>query len=175
MTCTVCRHPKVTKINEALMMRSMTMDALADRYGVSKSALYRHRNTCIPQSLHDAKQGIPKAEPTSTIIEGGLLLEQAGRVHARASSLLDDLETGMRNGIVDPKSVISALKEVRSSLETLAKFNWQIADRPVRPPESERPEIDEAIMAALEARGVNITEPVPPPQTWEPPALGPAT
>ena len=43
MKCTICHHPKRQAIDKALMAKSDTLEALSQTYGLSTSALHRHK------------------------------------------------------------------------------------------------------------------------------------
>ena len=43
MSCTVCQHPQRQAIDQALMAKSDTLEALSQTYGLSTSALHRHK------------------------------------------------------------------------------------------------------------------------------------
>lgn len=43
MSCTICQHPKRPEIDQALMTGSATLAALSQEYGLSTSALHRHK------------------------------------------------------------------------------------------------------------------------------------
>lgn len=49
-TCTICRHRKRIEIEQELQ-RGQPLRTLADLYGTSKSALLRHRESCLPIDL----------------------------------------------------------------------------------------------------------------------------
>ena len=43
MPCTICQHPKRPDIDQALIAGSVTLAALSQEYGLSTSALHRHK------------------------------------------------------------------------------------------------------------------------------------
>ena len=43
MSCTICQHPKRQEIDQALIAGSTTLAALSQEYGLSTSALHRHK------------------------------------------------------------------------------------------------------------------------------------
>ena len=43
MSCTICQHPKRQEIDQALIAGSSTLAALSQEYGLSTSALHRHK------------------------------------------------------------------------------------------------------------------------------------
>ena len=43
MSCTICNHPQRQKIDQALIAGSATLAALSQEYGLSTSALHRHK------------------------------------------------------------------------------------------------------------------------------------
>jgi hypothetical protein len=151
--CQVCRHPRLTDIHEALLS-GVPRREVARRFGLERSAVDRHFKMHIPDAVRAAAQ---QAGPVRmSVIDGGVLLGQAAEVYERAVDLFDRLEEQLSTGAVDTRSVVAALREQRQALETLAKLNYVVADRPQAPEKVEAPAIDAAIVAALEARRIAV-------------------
>lgn len=96
-------------------------------------------------------------------LDGAVLLGLAAEQYERASTLLDRMEAKMSEPLakVDARSVVAALREVRQSVETLAKLSFAVQDRPGKPDALEAPELDAAIRRALEARDVTVGDAAP--------------
>lgn len=93
-------------------------------------------------------------------LDGAVLLGLAAEQYERSTTLLDRLEADMsvKGKAVDSRSVVAALREVRQSVETLAKLSFAVQDRPGKPDALEAPELDAAIRRALEARDVSVDD-----------------
>jgi|SRR5581483_1944460 len=109
-TCTVCRHPDLAAINEALLDR-VPLRTMADRWSVSKSALIRHRKAHISTALLAAKAA-------SEAVQGDNLLTQVHSIVERAKEIVDEAQL---DG--DRRTALAALREVRGSLELLGKLS----------------------------------------------------
>ena len=155
--CQVCRHPRLVDIHAALLSGTPRR-RVARLYGLDRNAVDRHWWQHMPADMRAAAASAGGGPVSMEVLDGRVLLGQAAEVYERAVDLLDRLEQQMsRPGArVDTRSVVAALREQRQALETLAKLNYLVADRPTAMEEVERPEIDAAIVRALEARGVEV-------------------
>lgn len=154
--CTVCRHPKVVEINGRLLAGEARA-RIAREYGLSDDAVGRHWAKHIPDAMR-AAQDVSDGEglPRLAVIEGEILLGQAGEILIRAKALLASLD----RDDVDPRARVFALAEVRKSLESLAKLNVMVAEQGKgKIAASQAPEIDAAIVRALEERLGTSAEP----------------
>lgn len=157
VACQVCRHPRLVDIHAALLSGTPRR-RVARTFGVDRNAVDRHWWQHMPDDMRAAAASAGGGPVSMEVLDGRVLLGQAAEIYERAVDLLDRLEEQMsRPGAkVDTRSVVAALREQRQALETLAKINYLVADRPVRMDEAPRPEIDAAILRALEARGVTV-------------------
>lgn len=162
--CQVCASPDVVQIHEALLA-GVPRRRIARNFGLDHSAMDRHWKLHVPAQMRGASARAQDARGPTSIdaLSGDVLVGLAAEQYERAESLLDRLEQQMAvpGARVDTRSVVAALREVRSSVETLAKLSFAVQDRPQRAAESESPAIDAAIMAALRARDVAVDEPAP--------------
>ena len=53
--CTVCQHPRRQAIDQALLARAGTLEALSRQFGPSMSALHRHKKH-LRENLRQAQQ-----------------------------------------------------------------------------------------------------------------------
>jgi hypothetical protein len=160
-TCQVCRHPRLREIHERLLQGEPRRRVAID-FGLSVDAMDRHWWRHMPDDVKAAADAARSAAgpPRLDAIEGAVLLGQAATVYERAQGLLDTLEGRLQRGEeVDARSVVAALREVRQSLETVAKLAFAVSDRPTKPVESELPQLDAAIIEALNARDFGIESP----------------
>lgn len=153
--CQVCTHPRVYLIHEALLA-GRPYAAVARQFGLDRNAVMRHVKQHMPDQMRDATYAAAdNAGPTRlSAIEGEVLLGQAAEVYQIAMHTLEDLES--RGG--DQRARVSAIRELRASLEMLAKLSFMIEDRGAGKIEKTgAPEIDRAIIKALEGRlGVDM-------------------
>lgn len=165
--CQVCASPRVSEIHEALLTGA-SRRAVARAFGLDRSAMDRHWLRHVPEQVRAAAnraedlQGAPRVQVDA--ISGDVLLGLMATQYETSRDLLDRLElslaTASPTGLgVDVRAIVAALREVRQSIESLAKLSFSVADRPAVPVASEAPEIDSAIRRALESRGVTVAEP----------------
>jgi len=61
-TCTVCRHPQRKEVEQDIVRREPER-AIAGHYGLSRGAIHRHKNNCLPEALaHAADRRMQKQE-----------------------------------------------------------------------------------------------------------------
>ncbi|MBC7343069.1 MAG: hypothetical protein H5U02_11635 [Clostridia bacterium] len=106
--CTVCGHPNVEEINKALLEGASYRD-IAQRFAVSKDALFRHRQH-LPAQLVAAHQA-------QEAIKAGNLLEQLNDLQRRTLAILEAAESGSDYGMA-----LKAIKEARENLKLLAEI-----------------------------------------------------
>ncbi len=131
--CTICNHPQRVEIDKALISGA-TYREIAQKYGVSKDALYRHRkNGHIAEHIAKAarKKEIKQAREIASVVEvkarneaanAETLLQQITSLKDRALTILDNAE---REGT---REACLALGEVRRTLEFLAKITGELQD-----------------------------------------------
>ncbi len=115
--CTVCTHKKRTAIDKALVARQ-PFRTIADRFGVSKSALIRHSDDHIPAALVKAQEATEAAQADN-------LLAQVTDLRDRAIGILD---TAVATD--DLRVALGAIREARGCLELLGKLAGQLQDGP---------------------------------------------
>jgi transposase-like protein len=133
--CTICNHSQRVEIDKALVAGA-TYREIAQRFGVSRDALYRHRkNGHIAEQIAKAakKKEIQQAKEVQAVIlaqeaqevaDAQTILDEVSRLKDRALTILDRAETeGTREACM-------ALREVRGIVELLAKIQGQLSDAP---------------------------------------------
>ena len=112
-TCSICGHPAREQI-DAELLEGKPFRELANRFGTSSAALFRHRQTHIQdrlQKLHDVEE-ISKAKT---------LLEQIDELKVKARQILDAAE---RDG--DFKTALSGVRELSRLIELVAKLTGEL-------------------------------------------------
>lgn len=108
-TCSICAHPELAAINEALVS-GITFRNIAERYGTSLAALHRHKHDHIPAAL-------AKAGEAAEVTHADDLLEQVRGLQKRALNILETAEVDGKLG-----TALLAIKESRGCLELLARL-----------------------------------------------------
>lgn len=106
--CSVCVHPMREYIEEELLRNTPLRD-VAQRFGLSATALCRHRQKHLPEEL-------AYAEEAKTVARASTLLEQVQQLRDRALRLLDRAE---RAG--DLKTAVQAVRATREVLTLLGQ------------------------------------------------------
>src|SRR6266545_2933433 len=115
--CTVCAHEKRVDIDAALVGGASLRD-IAGQHGVSKSAVGRHKESCVPATLVQAREAAEVAHADS-------LLDQVKDLQA---STLAQLERAEAEG--DGRLVLAAVREARENIALLGKLLGELDDRP---------------------------------------------
>jgi hypothetical protein len=116
--CTVCDHPERHGIDEALVSGG-PYRGVAKRFGLSESAVYRHKTEHLPAHLL-------KAREVEVVAQADDLLEQVRHLQAHA---LDILERAEKTG--DLRTALAAISQARGNLELLDKLAGELDERPV--------------------------------------------
>ena len=101
--CTVCSHPMREHIEEDLI-RGAPLRNIAEQYGLSVTALHRHKGSHLPELLLKAREE-EEAELAESIYE---------QVEALQRRTLAILERAEREG--DLKTALQAVRELRGIL-----------------------------------------------------------
>lgn len=120
--CSICAHKQLEAINVALIQGS-TMRDVAARYGVSCSAVHRHKQAHLTQYL-------AKAERALEIVQAGNVLEEVENLAMKAKGILDQAEQAGNLALA-----LKGIRECRSVLELLARLKGELD----RPREEEQP------------------------------------
>ena len=116
--CTVCDYPERRGIDEALV-NGTPYRSVAKRFGLSGSAVYRHKTEHLPAHLL-------KAREAEEVAQADGLLEQARHLQTHA---LDILERAEKAG--DLRTALAAISQARGNLELLGKLAGELDERPV--------------------------------------------
>ncbi len=115
--CTICAHTERTAIDKALVAGE-GYRAIAERYGVSLSALHRHGAAHLPKHLAEAQAAADVADADN-------LLEQMRQLQQITMGILG------RSGLAgDNKIALQAIGEARRNLELMGKLLGELDDRP---------------------------------------------
>jgi transposase-like protein len=114
----VCDHPERHSIDETLVTGA-PYRSVAKRFGLSESAVYRHKAEHLPTHLSNAREAEEMARADD-------LLEQVRHLQTHALNILERAEkTG------DLKTALAAISQARGNLELLGKLAGELDERPV--------------------------------------------
>ena len=116
--CTVCDHPERNGIDQALVTGA-PYRSVAKRFGLSESAVYRHKTEHLPAHLL-------KAREVEEVAQADDLLEQVRDLQAHALNILERAEKAG-----DLRTALAAISQARSNLELLGKLAGELDERPV--------------------------------------------
>jgi transposase-like protein len=116
--CTVCDHLERHGIDE-ILVTGAPYRSVAKRFGLSESAVYRHKVEHRPAHLLKAREAEEAARADD-------LLEQVRTLQAHA---LDILERAEKAG--DLRTALAAISQARGNLELLGKLAGELDERPV--------------------------------------------
>jgi hypothetical protein len=130
-SCTVCSHAERSAIDRALV-DGESFRNIAERFGLSATAIFRHKADHLPAHLVDAQDAADAADADD-------LLEQARKRQARAERLVSIAEGligralqggNVRTAVSGVQAATSASREVRECLTLLAKLRGELDERP---------------------------------------------
>jgi hypothetical protein len=115
--CTVCEHHEREAIDRALVGETSNLSVSA-LFGVSESALRRHRGNHLPAKL-------AKAHEAEEVAHADGLLADVRSLQARTLAVLEAAELSHEH-----RTALAAIREARSNLELLAKLLGELDERP---------------------------------------------
>jgi hypothetical protein len=115
--CTVCIHDDRPAVDQALV-NHRPFRTIADRFGLSKTALIRHHDEHLPETLAKAKAAAETAQADD-------LLSQVRALRSKSMSLLLAAEKAG-----DIRTALAGIREARACLELLAEMMQAIDRRP---------------------------------------------
>jgi transposase-like protein len=116
--CTVCDHPERQLIDEVLVTGA-PYRSVAKRFGLSESAIYRHKTDHLPAHLL-------KAREVEEVAQADDLLEQVRNLQIHALHILERAE---KSG--DLRTALAAISQARGNLELLGKLAGELDERTV--------------------------------------------
>jgi len=116
--CTVCRHPDRPGIDQALV-NHRPYRTVADRFTLSKTALIRHHDDHLPETL-------AKAQAAREAGQADDLLEQVKALRSKSLSILLAAEKAG-----DLKTALTGVRTALACLELLAEMSQAIDRRPI--------------------------------------------
>ena len=115
--CTACGHADRAEIDRALVA-GLTFRTIADRFGLSETALKRHKADHLPATM-------AKAKAAEDVADADDLLAQVRDLHRLAMHLL-----AKASAAGDLKTALAGVREARACIETLLEVEGEIDRRP---------------------------------------------
>jgi hypothetical protein len=114
--CTICRHRRRQEIDEALLAGD-PLRSIADRYGLSKTALIRHKSDHLPAQL-------VKAKGAAEVLSADLL-------HNRLEELRQETLCVLRlaKKARDNRTLLAAIGRLEGQLRLVAEMAGQLRSR----------------------------------------------
>lgn len=116
--CTICNHDRRSAIDRALI-QGEPFRHIAEQFGLSSTALQRHKADHIPPKLAQAQEA-------KQVSDADQLLREVKALRGKSVQLLQAAESAG-----DYRTALMGIREARSCLELLAKLQGQLDDRPV--------------------------------------------
>ena len=115
--CTICSHEKRDTIERSLV-RGEPLRNISERHGFSLAAVHRHKENHLPRALVKAKRA-------EEVVLTDCLLDEIVDLKEDGKRILKEAEA---NG--DLRIAPSAIRELRSTLELLAKLGGLLDKKP---------------------------------------------
>jgi hypothetical protein len=117
-TCTACSHPQRPEIDQALV-EGATYRTIADRFGLSETALKRHKADHLPGH-------VARAQEAAQVADADDLLKQLKALRNKAISILQQAEKAG-----DFRTALMGIREARGCIETLMEVEGELDRRGV--------------------------------------------
>lgn len=126
--CTVCDHPDRQEV-EKLLVRGEPLRNVAERFSLSTTAVYRHKDNHLPAKLVKARDAETVAEADrlmgDVVEHADDVLSEVRHLHRRANAILDRAEAAENDA-----TSLKAIREARLTLELLARLLGELKDGP---------------------------------------------
>lgn len=113
--CSICTHPEKEAINKALIDGHEAFRPIAARFGLSKSALIRHKRSHLPATLALAQDAHEAAQ-------GDDLLAQLEGLRKEAHAIKD-----LALGDSEYRTALTGIRELVRIVELMAKVRGELA------------------------------------------------
>lgn len=135
--CSVCLHPNAKEIDEGMLTGELSIPKVAELYGLSKSAVGRHKKKCLlkeaPSTISDAlpmeelKAGPPRVKPyqgetrePGTFLTGDEVLEKLHALMDDCQGIIDTRRDSNKGG--DAALILMAVDKISKVIQVYIKF-----------------------------------------------------
>lgn len=109
MTCTICKHPDRSAIEQAVV-NGASVRNIASQFGVGYQSVERHTKTCIPQSIQQSQAAKEEAQALDVVA-------QLRDINQVTLDILKEARDKKKNGMA-----LFAIDRVMKQLELQAKL-----------------------------------------------------
>jgi hypothetical protein len=110
--CETCRHPRRQEIDLALLAGE-SQRSIGERFSLSPASVSRHKRSCLPEDLLQARI-------SKRILDSDFLVAKVSKLIRSVENVLEKAEEADKGPLV-----LAAVRELRPTLELLAKFSVQ--------------------------------------------------
>jgi len=122
--CTACQHPKRSELDSLLVTGSPSLQSIAARFGLSKTALARHRKRHLARQAQKAIQKLEERNVVKVADRLESLFRRHERLLEQAEETADSPEETRDR--ISGLSVANQLhRELRGSLQLAAELSWE--------------------------------------------------
>lgn len=115
--CSACRHPDRETLDRELA-GGLTLRAAGEKYGLGKDAVGRHKRNHLSRALKAVQQRRELGGAVKAV-------DRAEELYGKARAILDRAEAEGQGTLA-----LSAIKELRATVELLAKLSGELDERP---------------------------------------------
>ena len=115
--CSVCRHPDRETLDRELA-GGLTLREAADKYGVNKDAVGRHKRNHLSKALKVVQEKRELAGAKKAV-------DRVEELYVKARGILEGAQEEGQGALA-----LSAIKELRGVVELLAKLTGELDERP---------------------------------------------
>ena len=108
--CSVCTHPMIDAINLLIVNETTSIRDIAQQFGLSKDAIYRHRKEHLPEAMLKSKEA-------AEVSRADELIEQVKTLQEEAQHVLQEAKAGK-----DHELVLKAVDRTLKTLDLQAKL-----------------------------------------------------
>ena len=129
--CTVCQHPNLHAIDQAILARKGTFEALSRQFGPSKSALWRHEKH-LQEKISQAQRRLDDNLRLGLVFKLNHILDRIDQASAQAQAA-DNVDQVLKAGQVSNRIIrdlgkMAAPWDPDTVYRVLASPQWQAQD-----------------------------------------------
>jgi hypothetical protein len=125
MRCSVCKHPARAEIDSSLV-GEVENSVVAQRFGLGRESVRRHRESHIPQALAVAQKAHDVARADDLLGKVAEMEANARTALARAEGIAASSKDNPKTALEATRTALLALREMKGQLELLAKLRGEL-------------------------------------------------
>jgi len=130
-SCTVCNHAKRRQIDEQLI-EAIALGKLAERFGASKTALFRHKRDHVPTHLAKAHEAKEVARADSLLCHVQRWNERTEKLYEASAEILTDAQKSKDHptALAAITTASRTVREGRGTVELLGRVTGEFEQTP---------------------------------------------